>query len=238
MTRGCGAGITDTVIYRECLLHHSQLTMLRQRQLVGNLLEPVGSTANCLGLRYRESCWRLQGARRLSRIVKEDVMSKILCHCAAVVMSATLLGWTAGAGAHTIDLHPLSPAGVSFSEGAGPIQFDTLNSGLHGSRVRASSAFMTASELRTAPADIAGFARLSIYAATPASFDDLLGRIKRRVGRVTGFVHADPRGYSTAVSAGAASTGDTWLMVLVGVGLIGYQLRRKQRSLQPHPFVA
>ncbi len=165
-------------------------------------------------------------------------MSKILCSCASMLMSATLLSWTAGAEAHTIDLHPLSPAGVSFSEGAGPTQLDILNSGLHGSRARASTAFMSASELRTAPADMAGFARLSIYAATPASFDDLQGRIRRRVGHVTGFAHADPRGYSTAVSAGAAPTGDTWLMVLVGAGLIGYQLHRKQRALQPHPFVA
>lgn len=165
-------------------------------------------------------------------------MSKILCRCASLMMSAMLLSWTAGAGAHTIDLHPLSPSGVTFSEGAGPMQFDMLNSGLHSSRARAPGAFLSALELRSAPSDIAGFARLSMHAATPASFDDLLGRIKRRVERATGFAHADARGYSMAISAGPASSDDTWLMLLVGAGLIGYQLRRKQRSLQPHPFIA
>ena len=164
-------------------------------------------------------------------------MGTILGRCVSVAICATLLGWNAGAAAHTIDLHHSSPGGVSFSEGAGPVQFYTMTSSLNGMRNRRPLMFATAMELRSAPPDIAGFARLSIHAGTPASFDDLRRRIKLKVERVTAFTHTQQSGYSSGMTAGTAE-GDTWLMLGVGLGLIGYQLRRKQRSLQPHPFIA
>jgi hypothetical protein len=68
----------------------------------------------------------------------------------------------------------------------------------------------------------------------PRSFDDLLLRMKHRLAMAR-------RDATSAAGLGVtagASQSDVGLMMLVGIGLIGYQLRRKQKALQPHPFAA
>ena len=42
--------------------------------------------------------------------------------------------------------------------------------------------------------------------------------------------------YFNAFSVSAVPEADTWLMLIAGVGLIGFQLRRKQQSLPQRPF--
>jgi len=42
--------------------------------------------------------------------------------------------------------------------------------------------------------------------------------------------------YYNALSVSAVPEADTWLMLIAGVGLIGFQLRRKQQSLPQRPF--
>ncbi len=68
----------------------------------------------------------------------------------------------------------------------------------------------------------------------PRSFDDLQLRIKHRLA----LARRDAASAAGLGVAANASQSDVGLMLLVGVGLIGYQLRRKQKALQPHPFAA
>ena len=42
--------------------------------------------------------------------------------------------------------------------------------------------------------------------------------------------------YFNALSVSAVPEADTWLMLIAGAGLIGFQLRRKQQSLPLRPF--
>jgi hypothetical protein len=42
--------------------------------------------------------------------------------------------------------------------------------------------------------------------------------------------------YFNALSVSAVPEADTWLMLIAGLGLIGFQLRRKQQSLPQRPF--
>jgi len=42
--------------------------------------------------------------------------------------------------------------------------------------------------------------------------------------------------YFNALSVSAVPEADTWLMLIAGAGLIGFQLRRKQQSLPQRPF--
>jgi len=47
-----------------------------------------------------------------------------------------------------------------------------------------------------------------------------------------------PNIYGTFFSVTAVPEPDTWLMLLVGAGLVGFQLRRKQKVLRHRPLVA
>lgn len=44
--------------------------------------------------------------------------------------------------------------------------------------------------------------------------------------------------YGTFFSVAAVPEPDTWLMMIIGAGLIGFQLRRKQKVLRHRPLVA
>jgi hypothetical protein len=68
----------------------------------------------------------------------------------------------------------------------------------------------------------------------PRSFDDLTLRMKHRLA----MARRDATSVADLGVASRASQSDVGLMLLVGVGLIGYQLRRKQKAMQPHPFAA
>jgi hypothetical protein len=47
-----------------------------------------------------------------------------------------------------------------------------------------------------------------------------------------------PNIYGTFFSVAAVPEPDTWLMLLIGAGLVGFQLRRKQKVLRHRPLVA
>ena len=44
--------------------------------------------------------------------------------------------------------------------------------------------------------------------------------------------------YGTFFSVAAVPESDTWLMMIIGAGLVGFQLRRKQKVLRHRPLVA
>ena len=72
--------------------------------------------------------------------------------------------------------------------------------------------------------------------ASTYSFDDLAaGKYRFDVDGLTGGRKGLWVGQMTV---GAVPEADTWLMLLVGGGLIAYQLRRKQRALPPRSFAA
>jgi len=51
----------------------------------------------------------------------------------------------------------------------------------------------------------------------------------------SGFI---PGIYGTFFSVAAVPEPDTWLMMIIGAGLVGFQLRRKQKVLRHQPLVA
>ena len=80
-----------------------------------------------------------------------------------------------------------------------------------------------------------GYTSISSFTSNPASFDDLLSPGAYRfsvAGTASGFFGGIYRG---TLHVAAVPEADTWVMLLVGLGLVGYQLRRKQRSLEQRP---
>jgi hypothetical protein len=78
-----------------------------------------------------------------------------------------------------------------------------------------------------------GFKTIASSSATnPVSFDDLLGRGTYRLmltGNASGLIGGLYRG---SLNVAAVPEADTWIMLLLGAGVVVYQLRRKQRSLE------
>jgi hypothetical protein len=80
-----------------------------------------------------------------------------------------------------------------------------------------------------------GFTTLSSNTSNPASFDDLLSPGSYRfsiAGTASGFFGGIYRG---TLHVAAVPEADTWVMLLMGFGIVVYQLRRKQRSLEQPP---
>ena len=80
-----------------------------------------------------------------------------------------------------------------------------------------------------------GFTSIASLTSNPASFDDLLAPGTYRfavAGTASGFFGGLYRG---TLHVAAVPEADTWVMLLMGLGLIAYQLRRKQRSLEQGP---
>jgi hypothetical protein len=76
-----------------------------------------------------------------------------------------------------------------------------------------------------------GFQTLVSQTSNPISFDDLLTPGNYRLalsGTGSGFLGGVYRG---TLQVAAVPEADTWVMLLVGFGIVLYQLRRKQRSL-------
>ena len=83
-----------------------------------------------------------------------------------------------------------------------------------------------------------GYSSIASLTSNPASFDDLLSPGAYRfsvAGTASGFFGGLYRG---TLHVAAVPEADTWVMLLMGLGLVGYQLRRKQRSLEQHPALA
>jgi len=80
-----------------------------------------------------------------------------------------------------------------------------------------------------------GYSSITSFTSNPASFDDLLSPGAYRfsvAGTASGFFGGIYRG---TLHVAAVPEADTWVMLLVGLGLVAYQLRRKQRSLEQRP---
>ncbi len=80
-----------------------------------------------------------------------------------------------------------------------------------------------------------GYTSIASFTSNPASFDDLLSPGAYRfsvAGTASGFFGGIYRG---TLHVAAVPEADTWVMLLVGLGLVAYQLRRKQRSLEQRP---
>jgi hypothetical protein len=80
-----------------------------------------------------------------------------------------------------------------------------------------------------------GYTSVASFTSNPASFDDLLSPGAYRfsvAGTASGFFGGIYRG---TLHVAAVPEADTWVMLLVGLGLVAYQLRRKQRSLEQRP---
>jgi hypothetical protein len=71
--------------------------------------------------------------------------------------------------------------------------------------------------------------------ANPSFADLSAGKYRWEVsgttGRQSGF-------WGAKMAVTAVPEADVWMMLLIGVGLVGYQLRRKQQSLKHPPFAA
>jgi hypothetical protein len=68
------------------------------------------------------------------------------------------------------------------------------------------------------------------------SFVDLTAGSYRWV--VTGKAGRQGGFWSGQMSVAAVPEADVWMMLLIGAGLVGYQLRRKQQSIKHPPFAA
>ena len=80
-----------------------------------------------------------------------------------------------------------------------------------------------------------GYTSIASFTSNPSSFDDLLAPGAYRfsvAGTASGFFGGIYRG---TLHVAAVPEADTWVMLLVGAGLVAYQLRRKQRALEQRP---
>lgn len=70
-------------------------------------------------------------------------------------------------------------------------------------------------------------------AASPSFADLSAGKYR---WEVTGTTGPQSGFWGAKMTVTAVPEADVWMMLLIGLGLIGYQLRRKQRSLKQPPF--
>jgi hypothetical protein len=83
-----------------------------------------------------------------------------------------------------------------------------------------------------------GFQNVATFSGNPISFDDLLGPGQYRIalnGVGSGLFGGLYRG---TLQVAAVPEADVWVMLLVGFGVVLYQLRRKQASLEQQPVAA
>jgi hypothetical protein len=83
-----------------------------------------------------------------------------------------------------------------------------------------------------------GFQNVANFQGSPISFDDLLGPGEYRIalsGVGSGFFGGLYRG---SLQVAAVPEADVWVMLLVGFGVVLFQLRRKQRTLEQQPVAA
>jgi hypothetical protein len=80
-----------------------------------------------------------------------------------------------------------------------------------------------------------GFQTVATSFDGPISFDELLGPSAYGSGIGSGLLDGLYRG---SPQVAAVPEADVWVMLLVGFGVVLYQLRRKQRSLEQEPVAA
>jgi hypothetical protein len=81
-----------------------------------------------------------------------------------------------------------------------------------------------------------GWSEVGSFFSSSQTFDDLSKGSYRL--EVFGGVPRNSGFYTGTLTVQAVPEADTWLMMLVGAGLVGFQLRRKQKSLPRQPFAA
>jgi hypothetical protein len=98
-----------------------------------------------------------------------------------------------------------------------------------------SSSFSVELEKLTAPHSWTDVAKIGNPFTASFSFADLSTGVYRF--EVTGSTGKKVGGYWTgAINVAAVPEADVWMMILIGTGLVGYQLRRKQTSLNLPPL--
>ncbi len=179
---------------------------------------------------------------------KRNVIStiKILGLCLA-------LGAASSTYAKTIDLGNLvAGQSYSFTDGVGLGKFSTDIRFSLGNSMNVSG-FIKSFELSLGSFDVlrienfsgsleklvsGGSQIVGTTSGNPMSFDDMLGPGSYQValsGIGTGFFGGLYRG---SLQVAAVPEADVWVMLLVGFGVVLYQLRRKQRSIEQQPVAA
>ncbi|HEV7446346.1 MAG TPA: FxDxF family PEP-CTERM protein [Steroidobacteraceae bacterium] len=75
----------------------------------------------------------------------------------------------------------------------------------------------------------------TIATASPSFADLSAGKYRWEVSGITG---RQSGFWGAKMAVTAVPEADVWMMLLIGVGLVGYQLRRKQQSLKHPPLAA
>lgn len=75
----------------------------------------------------------------------------------------------------------------------------------------------------------------TIPTASPSFADLSAGKYR---WDITGATGRQSRFWGAKMAVTAVPEADVWMMLLIGLGLVGYQLRRKQQSLKQPPFAA
>lgn len=83
-----------------------------------------------------------------------------------------------------------------------------------------------------------GFQTVATLSSNPVSFDDFLGPGKYRIA--IGGIGSGLFGglYTGSLQVAVVPEAEVWVMLLVGFGMVLYQLRRKQRLLEQQPVAA
>jgi hypothetical protein len=165
----------------------------------------------------------------------------------------TVLGATGAVSAKTIDLGTVDSGTASFTERLdfGATFTDYVTFGL--TNTSQVNSFIKSFDLSIFSFDVlgidnfsatlqqlgqGGFQTLATLSSGPMSFDELLTPGQYRIklnGVASGFFGGL---YSGSLQVAAVPEAETWVMLLVGFGLVVYQLRRKQRSLEQQPLLA
>jgi hypothetical protein len=161
----------------------------------------------------------------------------------ALLLSFVTLGVGAvAADAATLSLGTLpdglTPIGAGHNAGGFA---DTFNFNLSGALSDVVASFASITNIDSFDAFLqektpSGWTQIGSSFTSSETFSDLTSG-KYRLD-VIGFVPSNAGFYSGNLSVAAVPETDTWLMLLIGSGLVGYQLRRKQKTLPQQPFAA
>ena len=181
--------------------------------------------------------------------MKKRNLSKALKLCGLCLV----LGAAGAANAKTIELGKLDTGSYSFTDVITFGQSFTDYVGFNLDDTSQVSSFIKSFDLSVFSFDLlgidnfsatlqhlgsGGFQNISNFSGSPISFDDLLGPGEYRIalsGIGSGFFGGLYRG---SLQVAAVPEADVWVMLLLGFGVVLYQLRRKQSTLEQQPVAA
>jgi hypothetical protein len=186
--------------------------------------------------------------------MKQANLAKSMKLWALGITAGLALGAAGGASAKTIDLGTLEAGGdYSFTDVITFGQSFTNYVGFNLDNASQVQSFIKSFDLSVFSFDLlgidnfsatlehlgsGGFQKVATISGNPISFDDLLGPGEYRIGLSgigSGFFGGLYRG---SLQVAAVPEADVWVMLLVGFGVVLYQLRRKQRTLEQQPVAA